>query len=102
MSVQESRRDPKGRRRAVPKSGNSQAHSAHADPNVMKTAAVEAQARQGQRREQIATAAYFRAQQRGFEPGHELDDWLAAEAEIANPQASVVAPVEMSGSGSAA
>jgi hypothetical protein len=30
----------------------------------------------------IATAAYRRAEQRGFEPGHELDDWLAAEIEI--------------------
>lgn len=30
----------------------------------------------------IAQAAYFRAQRRDFEPGHELDDWLAAEAEV--------------------
>jgi DUF2934 family protein len=30
----------------------------------------------------IARAAYLRAQQRGFEPGHEVEDWLAAEAEI--------------------
>ncbi|MCI0435032.1 MAG: DUF2934 domain-containing protein [Gemmatimonadetes bacterium] len=30
----------------------------------------------------IATAAYFRAQQRRFEAGHELEDWLAAESEI--------------------
>jgi len=29
-----------------------------------------------------AEAAYFYAQQRGFEPGYELDDWLAAEAQI--------------------
>lgn len=34
------------------------------------------------RHEQIAQAAYFRAQRRGFEPGHELEDWLAAEAEV--------------------
>lgn len=27
----------------------------------------------------IARAAYLNAQQRGFEPGHELDDWLQAE-----------------------
>jgi|HigsolmetaAR202D_1030399.scaffolds.fasta_scaffold00204_18 hypothetical protein len=31
----------------------------------------------------IAEAAYYRAEKRGFEPGHELDDWLAAEMEIA-------------------
>jgi len=30
----------------------------------------------------IATAAYHRAEQRGFAAGHELEDWLAAEAEI--------------------
>jgi hypothetical protein len=30
----------------------------------------------------IAELAYFRAQRRGFQPGHELEDWLAAEAEI--------------------
>ncbi len=29
----------------------------------------------------IAEIAYFRAQSRGFEPGHEEEDWLAAEAE---------------------
>lgn len=33
-------------------------------------------------RQRIAEAAYFHAEQRGFAPGHELDDWLAAEAEI--------------------
>jgi hypothetical protein len=30
----------------------------------------------------IAEAAYLRAAQRGFSPGYELDDWLAAEREI--------------------
>jgi len=34
------------------------------------------------RQEMIAQAAYFRAERRGFEPGHELDDWLAAEIEV--------------------
>jgi hypothetical protein len=29
----------------------------------------------------IATAAYYKAEARGFTPDHELDDWLAAEAE---------------------
>lgn len=35
-----------------------------------------------QRRTMIAEAAYFRAERRHFEPGHELEDWLQAEAEI--------------------
>jgi hypothetical protein len=30
----------------------------------------------------IAEAAYFRAEKRGFAPGHEREDWLAAEAEV--------------------
>jgi hypothetical protein len=30
----------------------------------------------------IAEAAYFRSAHRGFEPGHEVDDWLAAESDI--------------------
>jgi DUF2934 family protein len=35
-----------------------------------------------QRAALIARAAYLRAQNRGFVPGHELADWLAAEAEV--------------------
>jgi Protein of unknown function (DUF2934) len=35
------------------------------------------------RRTLIAEAAYYRAERRGFAPGHELDDWLEAEAELA-------------------
>lgn len=27
----------------------------------------------------IAEAAYYLAEKRGFEPGHELEDWLTAE-----------------------
>jgi hypothetical protein len=30
----------------------------------------------------ICDAAYFLSERRGFCPGHELDDWLATEAEI--------------------
>jgi len=33
-------------------------------------------------RRQIAEAAYLRAKQRGFEPGHELEDWVEAESEV--------------------
>jgi len=35
-----------------------------------------------QRAALIARAAYFRALNRGFAPGHEVTDWLAAEAEV--------------------
>ena len=30
----------------------------------------------------IAEAAFFRAEKRGFAPGHEAEDWLAAESEV--------------------
>jgi hypothetical protein len=30
----------------------------------------------------IAERAYFKAERRGFVPGFELDDWLAAEREV--------------------
>jgi hypothetical protein len=33
-------------------------------------------------RKLISEAAYYRAKQRGFEPGHELEDWVQAEAEV--------------------
>lgn len=32
-------------------------------------------------RSKIAECAYYKAEARGFEPGHEMEDWLAAEAE---------------------
>ena len=34
------------------------------------------------RRAMIAESAYLRAERRGFTPGHETEDWLAAEAEV--------------------
>jgi hypothetical protein len=45
-------------------------------------AALSAEDRE--RWETIAAAAYFRAEKRGFAPGNEIDDWLAAEREIAH------------------
>lgn len=32
-------------------------------------------------RSKVAECAYYKAEARGFEPGHEMEDWLAAEAE---------------------
>lgn len=36
---------------------------------------------ENQQRSRTAECAYYKAEARGFEPGHEMDDWLAAEAE---------------------
>jgi len=35
-----------------------------------------------ERQQRIAEAAYRRAELRGFAPGYELDDWLAAGGEV--------------------
>jgi len=32
--------------------------------------------------QQIRERAYFKAERRGFNPGHELKDWLEAEREV--------------------
>ncbi|MGH9643088.1 MAG: DUF2934 domain-containing protein [Terriglobales bacterium] len=37
------------------------------------------------RHDDIARAAYFLAEARGFEPGHEFDDWFSAEQQVALP-----------------
>jgi hypothetical protein len=54
-------------------------------PRVRKTPA-KAPARvtisEDVRRGMIAEGAYLRAERRGFAPGHEEEDWLAAEAEV--------------------
>jgi hypothetical protein len=34
------------------------------------------------RQEEISRRAYYRAEQRGFAPGYEMEDWLAAEKEV--------------------
>lgn len=33
-------------------------------------------------RKLISEAAYYRAKERGFEPGHEMEDWVQAEREV--------------------
>lgn len=42
----------------------------------------QAQPTPGQLQIWIAEAAYYRALRRGFTPGQEMEDWLAAEAEV--------------------
>jgi Protein of unknown function (DUF2934) len=45
------------------------------------------------RNARVREAAYLRAQARGFEPGHELEDWLAAEHEVDACLFAEIAPV---------
>jgi len=53
-----------------------------ADKTSAHTAAAQAPHPPLDRYASIAQAAYFRSQHRGFKPGHEMEDWLAAEAEV--------------------
>ena len=50
-------------------------------PTAAKASAVVAFS-EDVRRGMIAEGAYLRAERRGFAPGHEAEDWLAAEAEV--------------------
>jgi hypothetical protein len=47
-----------------------------AAPKAVKTPSPE------ELRKLISEAAYYRAKRRGFAPGHELEDWVQAEAEV--------------------
>ncbi len=47
-----------------------------------EAAEIPADIERDQRHAMIAQHAYYLAEQRGFEPGHELDDWLAAERNV--------------------
>lgn len=44
------------------------------------------------RAELVRLAAYFRAERRGFAPGYEVEDWLAAELEVAAKFGAAPAP----------
>ena len=51
----------------------------------------------GERHRLIAETAYFLAASRGFQPGHELDDWLEAERQVdwSWTAATGVSPVDL-------
>jgi hypothetical protein len=51
-------------------------------PESTYTGNARAEVKPEELRKLISEAAYFRAKQRGFEPGYELEDWIQAEAEV--------------------
>jgi Protein of unknown function (DUF2934) len=51
-------------------------------PAIGQAAAARAALPAEQRHTMIAIAAYYISERRGFEAGHELEDWLLAESEI--------------------
>jgi len=67
--------------RAIKSRAARRSHAAPPPSNSIVTrssAYIEPEARDAM----ISEAAYFQSAHRGFEPGHEIDDWLAAESEI--------------------
>jgi hypothetical protein len=54
-----------------------------AKPEAPERSDVATSLTSAERLRMIEQAAFFRAERRGFAPGHEFEDWLAAEAEIA-------------------
>jgi hypothetical protein len=50
--------------------------------NQDAAAPTQAEIPDDETRKRVAETAYYRAQQRGFSPGYELEDWLAAEAQV--------------------
>lgn len=52
------------------------------DNKSLPAKAWQAEKSEEGRQEMISTAAYYRAERRGFRGGNEMQDWLDAEAEI--------------------
>ena len=68
-------------------SGGTVLHRGREAQEILKEETAELAERQriptpAERRHMIAEAAYYRAEKREFAPGHELEDWLEAEAEL--------------------
>jgi hypothetical protein len=74
---------------------NSHSQKAEAQPEIDSTAVIKVTRQDAeplgdeQRRELIAVAAYYLAERRNFEPGHETEDWLAAELYVGSLGAQV-------------
>jgi hypothetical protein len=68
----------------IPTTANTRARSA--SPKASRAAQEKSPQRAAvstdDRRAMIAEAAYLRAERRGFVPGYETEDWLAAEVEV--------------------
>ena len=51
------------------------------NPTDISPSDLDLQSSDEERISRITGSAYYKAEARGFSPGNELDDWLAAEAE---------------------
>ena len=69
-------------RQAAPVTPKPDTRSASVPASMPGSGGVRTQVSSEDTRRLIAEAAYFRAKERGFEPGHELEDWVEAESEV--------------------
>ena len=100
MNVRAEKSPRRTRRHAT--AANGAVTDAREDADIAQLAAAKAAARVADHQVKVALAAYFIAEKRGFAPGHELEDWLAAEAEIAKAEPpSVLKSIQLSPYGSA-
>jgi hypothetical protein len=100
MNVHE-HKSPRRTRHRSATAANATVVTVRKDADVAQPAAMEAEARAADHEVKVALAAYFIAEKRGFGPGHELEDWLAAEAQIARAELSVLRSIQLSSSGEA-
>ena len=84
----------------APRPNKSRSNSVHriaqnAQPEIVSTTLTKVSRKDvepltdEQRRELIAVTAYYLAERRNFQPGHEDEDWLAAEVQIGSMGALV-------------
>ena len=70
-------------RRAAPRNRSATGAKPPSDKTIGKTATPPAEQPSPEDvRRRIEMNAYFKAKARGFTPGYELEDWLAAEREV--------------------
>ena len=52
------------------------------EPRAPSAIAPSSSPEQHDRQQRVAEAAYYLAERRGFQPGHEREDWLEAEKQV--------------------
>ena len=82
MTTTTTDRRPRSRRRAGSPAAHARTPAGAPDARATGSAGQPVMIDAGMRLEMISRAAYYLAERRGFDPGHELEDWLAAESEI--------------------
>ena len=73
---------PAPERQAPAKAPKTRTKTRTTEPQPSFAAHPRAEVSADEVRKLIAEAAYYRAKKRGFTPGHEVEDWVQAEAEV--------------------